>query len=104
MPDFLFQVLIRLAVMLPTLMIVAALIWCALKWFGVVATGAPFDARDMRTWPLRFALIEAALFALTFAIVIVVMGEGAWSAAVAGGVSAIVAVGLGPLLVERFAR
>jgi len=104
MPDFIYQVLIRLAVMLPAILILSALIWCGLKWFGVVRTGVPLDARDMRTWPLPFALADAALFALTFAIVMVVMGEGEWSAGVAGGVSAVVAIGLAPQLLARFAR
>ncbi len=104
MPDFIYQVAIRLAVMVPTLMIVAAPLWYALKAFGVVRTGAPFDPRNMRTWPLTIVLGDAALFAFTFAIVIVWLGEGEWSAAVAGGISAVVAIGLGPLVLTRFAR
>jgi len=104
MPHFLFEVLIRLAVMLPTLMIVATLIWYACKAFGVLRTDAPIDPRNMRTWPLRIALIDAALFALTFAVVIVAIGESQLSAGVAAAASAIVAIGLAPPLLVRFAR
>jgi hypothetical protein len=57
-----------------------------------------------RTWPLWFVFVDAALFPLTFAFVTDWMGEGEWNAAVAGGVSAVVAIGLGPVLVARFAR
>jgi hypothetical protein len=104
MPDFLYQVAIRLAVMLPTLMIIAALVWYAGKSLGAVRTDVPFEGGNMRTWPLPFALIDAALFALTFAIIIVAMGESDWSAGIAGGASAVVAIGIGPRLLARFMR
>ncbi len=104
MSGFIYQVMIRLAVMLPAVMITAALVWYALKKFGVMGKAAPFDARDFRTWPLRFLLAEAALYALIFALVVSGLGEGQWSAAVAGGVAAVVAIGVGPLLAARLVR
>ena len=76
MPDFAYQVLIRLAVMLPAVMIASALVWVALKKFGVLSTGAPLDPRDMRTWPLSYVLADAAFFALIFAVVAAWMGDG----------------------------
>jgi len=104
MPDFIYQVAIRVAVMVPTLVIMAALLWYALKSFGVVGTAQTLNPSDMRTWPLNIVLAVAGLFAVTFAIVIVAMGEGEWGAAVAGGVAAVVTIGLGPMLVKSFAR
>ncbi len=102
MPDFAYQVLIRLAVMLPTILIVASLVWILLRKFSVVAPGTPLDPKNMRTWPLSFVLADAALFAVIFALVAAWMGEGDWSAAVAGGVAALIAIGLGPFFVKRF--
>ena len=102
MPDLAYQFLIRLAVMLPTILIVASLLWLLLRKFGVVASGAPLEPRNMRTWPLSFVLADAALFAVIFAFVVVWIGEGEWSAAIAGGVAALIAIGLGPLFVKRF--
>ena len=104
MPDILYQVAIRLLVMAPALMLVAALLWYATRKLGIVGTDTPLNARDLRTWPLTFILIDAALFALAYAIVMALLGDGEWSAAMGGGIAAIVAVGLGPLLVARFAR
>jgi hypothetical protein len=104
MSDILYQVAIRLLVMAPVLMLAAALLWYASRKFGVVSANAPLNIRDLRTWPLSFILIDAALFALAYAIVMALMGDGEWSAAIGGGIAAIVAVGLGPLVVKRFAR
>ncbi len=101
MPDLAYQFLIRLAVMLPTILIVASLIWVLLRKLGAVAPGVPLEPANMRTWPLPFVLADAALFAVIFAFVAAWMGEGEWSAAVAGGVAAVIAVGFGPLLVKR---
>jgi hypothetical protein len=102
MPDLAYQFLIRLAVMLPTILIVASLLWLLLRKYGVVAPGAPLEPRNMRTWPLSFVLADAALFAVIFDFVAAWMGEGDWTAGVAGGVAALIAIGLGPLFVKRF--
>lgn len=104
MLDFLSQFLIRAAVMVPVMLIVTALLWLAFKRFGYVGTGAPFEARNMRTWPLSAVLADVALFAVTFAVVATVLGDGEWTSAAGGAIAAIVAVGLGPLLAARFVR
>lgn len=100
--DFLFQLSIRLAVMVPAVVIAAAALWYAVKAFGSGRTEA-FNPRDMRTWPLKFALADAVLFGATFAVVVVLMGDNEWAPAVGGGVSALVAIGGGPFLLARFA-
>jgi hypothetical protein len=104
MPDFLHEVLIRLSVMLPAVLIASALLWYVFRLLGIVRKGAPVDPRDMRTWPLRFALADATLFAITFAVVIVFIGESQLNVAVAGGVAAIAAVGLGPFILQGISR
>ena len=104
MPDFILQVLLRLAIIVPTMLIAACALWYGLKAAGVVRPRSDLDPRDVRTWPLRFALVEAALFGLTYSIVLVAMGESDWGPAVAGGVSAVVALLLGPPLVARLVR
>ena len=104
MPDFAYQVLIRLAVMLPTILITATLVWFLFRKFGAVTPAAPLNPRDMRSWPLRYVLADLALFAVVFALVVVWIGEGEWSAAIAGGVAAMIAIGFGPPLVARFTR
>ena len=102
MPDLLYQFLIRLAVMLPTILIVASLVWVLLRRLGVVTPDAPLEPANMRTWPLSFLPADAALFAVIFAFVAAWLGEGDWTAAIAGGVAALIAVGLGPFFVRRF--
>jgi len=102
MPDLLAQFLLRLGVMLPVILLVVASIWLLLKRRGVVKQGVPVDPADMRTWSLGFALADAAVFALIYALVSAWIGQGDWSAAVAGGTSAVVALGVFPRLAARF--
>jgi hypothetical protein len=102
MPDFLAQFLLRLGVMLPVILLVVASIWLLLNKRGVVKQGVPVDPADMRTWSLGFALADAAVFALIYALVSAWIGEGDSSAAVAGGASAVIALGVFPRLAARF--
>ena len=95
MPDFAYQVLIRLAVMLPTILITATLVWVLFRKFGSVTPATPLNPRDMRSWPLSFVLADSALFAVIFAVVVAWLGQGEWSAAIAGGAAAVVAIVLG---------
>jgi hypothetical protein len=101
MPDFLYQFLIRLGVMLPTILIFASLIWLLFRKLGAVTPGVPIEPSNLRTWPLSYLLADAALFAVVFAFVAAWLGEGEWTAAIAGSIAALIAVGLGPLLVKR---
>jgi hypothetical protein len=80
MPDLVYQALIRLAVMLPTILIVTSLVWLVLRKFGAVTPGAVLEPSNMRTWPLSFLLADAALFAVVFAFVAAWLGEGEWTA------------------------
>lgn len=104
MPDLAYQFLIRLSVMLPTVLITAALIWALFRRFGGAAVPTALNPRDMRSWPLGYVLADAAAFAVVFALVVVGLGEGEWSPAIAGGIAAVIAVGLGPYFVARAAR
>ena len=84
MPDFLAEFLLRLGVMLLVILIVVAAIWFALKTRGGVKQGVPIDPADMRTWSLGFALADAAVFALIYALVSAWIGQGGappWRAA-----------------------
>ena len=58
----------------------------------------------MRTWSLRFALLDGAVFAITFALLSAWMADSEFSAGVAGGVAALVAMGLVPWLAARNAK
>lgn len=101
MAEFLIQFASRLAVMVPVILLVAWLAWITLTRLGYATPGAPFNAADMRTWPLRFALVDAAIFATVFAAVSAALAGNELSAGVAGGVSALVAIGLVPWLAAR---
>ena len=58
----------------------------------------------MRTWPLRYVLADSALFAVVFALRRCLDGRRRLERRVAGGVAALIAIGLGPLFVTRFTR
>lgn len=104
MYDFLAQFLSRLAVMLPIVVVLAVILWWLLNRRRLAAGAPPFNPSDMRTWPLRFALLDGAAFAVTFALLSTWMAEGEFSAGVAGGVAALVAMGLVPWLATRYLR
>ncbi len=104
MSDFPLQFAARLAVMLPVIMLVVAFAWLAMRRFGRITPDAPFNIADMRTWPLGFALTDAAIYAVVFAAISALMSGNDMSAAVAAGVSAIVAIGLAPKLMQRLSH
>jgi hydrogenase/urease accessory protein HupE len=104
MANFLLQFAARLALMVPVVMIAAALLWYGVRAFGAKGAQQSFNLRDMRTWPLKFALADAALFGATFALVAALLPESDWAVAIGGGVAALVAIAIGPWLLARFAR
>jgi hypothetical protein len=89
MPDLIVQVALRLAVLLPVMLLVAVLAW--VKQLGFIKRSALFSAADMRA--PGFLLIDAAIFALIFALISVLMSEGPYSAAVAVGISVLLTLG-----------
>ena len=95
MLDFAYGFLARSAVIIPILVAVSAGLWLALNKFGVMRSDAPFNASDMRTWPLAYAVGDAALFGLIFAAVSAALGEGQLSIVISAGAAALIA--LGPL-------
>lgn len=96
MPSFVTDALIRLAVLLPVMLIVAAGLWFACRKAGMLKTDTPFTRADLRTWPLRYVLADAALFAVVYAIVIAWLGDGDASTPIAGALAAATAIGIGP--------
>jgi hypothetical protein len=58
----------------------------------------------MRTWPLRFALLDEAAFAVTFALLSTWMADSQFSTGIAGGLAALVAMGVMPWLAVRYPR
>jgi hypothetical protein len=63
-----------------------------------------FNPSDIRTWPLGFALLDGTVFAGTFALLSTWIAGSEFSAGVAGGVAALVAMGLVPWLATRYLR
>ena len=103
MPDFLLQFLSRLAIMLPVILLLVAVLWLMFKRRrGTIAPS--FSPSDMRTWSFRFALLDGAVFAVIFALLSTWMADSQFSAGVAGGLSAVVAMGVMPWLVARYPR
>ncbi len=104
MTDFAYGFLARVAVMIPTLVIVAAGFWYGLSKLGVMRSAGPFNVRDLRTWPLSFALVEAALFGVIFAAVTAALGDSQYSAGVAGAVSALLTLGPVPVMLAKIRK
>ena len=92
------EYLFKLAVMTTTLWIVAAVAWWIMAKSGWLKAGSAFNALDMRTWTLRFMLIDAAAFAATFAT------ASMWLDVVyCSAIAAIVAVAVVPMIASRLA-
>src|SRR5262245_50425637 len=104
MPDFLLQLLSRLAVMLPVILVLVVALWLIFNRRRHGTLAPSFSPSDMRTWSLRFALLDGTVFAVTFAFLSAWMAESQFSAGVAGGLAALVAMGLVPGLVATYAK
>jgi hypothetical protein len=104
MPDFLFEFLGRVAVMLPVVLVLVVVLWLIFNRRRPDTFAPAFSPSDMRTWSLRFALVDGAVFAVTFALLSAWMADSQFSAGVAGGLAALVAMGLAPWLATRYAK
>jgi|ERR1700704_921098 hypothetical protein len=104
MPDFLAQFLGRLAVMVPVILLFVVVLWFVFNRRRLAAGAASFSPSDMRTWPLRFALLDGAAFAVTFALLSTWMADSQFSTGIAGGLAALVAMGVMPWLAVRYPR
>jgi len=104
MPDFLFEFLGRVAVMLPVVLILVVVLWLIFNRRRHDTFAPAFSPSDMRTWSLRFALLDGAVFAVIFALLSALMADSQFSAGVAGGLAALVAMGLMPWLATRYAK
>ena len=96
--------LARSAVMIPTIILVSAFAWWLTHKLGVAKTDMEFDARDMRTWPLGFAMSEAMIFGVTFAAMCSALGDGPLTAGISGGAAALVALGVIPTLLPTLRK
>ena len=101
MTEFFAQWFARASVMLPVVIIMAAACWLVLNKMGVMRLSVPLNGSDMRTWPFYFAMGDATVFALTFSAVAAWMGDNPLASAVAGGLAAIVALGVAWLAAGR---
>jgi len=104
MPDFLVQFLGRLAVMLPVILIVVVVLWLIFNRRRHAAGAPAFSPSDMRTWSLPFALLDGAVFSVAFGLLSTWMADSQFSSGVAGGLAALLAMGVLPWLVARYAK
>lgn len=104
MSNFFADLLSRLSIMLPVVLVLSIVLWLAFNRRRFVENPPAFSAIDMRTWPLRFALLDGAAFAGSFALFSTVLAESSFSAGVSGGLAAIVAMGIMPWLANRHQR
>jgi|GEM_PF-2414590 len=96
MPDLMVQFLGRLAVMLPVILVLVAGMWAIFNRRHHAGGAPPFSAADMRTWTLRFSLLEGAVFAVAFALLSALTAESTLSAGVAGGLAVLIALAVVP--------
>jgi hypothetical protein len=104
MPDLLVEFFGRIAVMLPVILILVVVLWLIFNRRRHDTLAPSFSPSDMRTWSLRFALFDGAVFAVTFALLSAWMADSQFSAGVAGGLAALVAMGLVPWLATGYAK
>ena len=57
-----------------------------------IITARPFSPSDMRTWSFRLAILDGALFAVIIALLSAWMADVQFSAGIAGGLAAVVAM------------
>lgn len=104
MLEFAHGFLMRSAVMVPTIMIVSIGAWTILHKLEMMRLDEPFDAGDMRTWPLVYAIGDAAIFGLVFAAIVSLLGDGQLAVAAGGGGAAFIAIGAVPFMIAKWKR
>ena len=106
MLEFAYSFLMRSEVMIPTAVFVATVIWFAKakRKFGMRQLAGPFNARDMRTWPLWFVVVDTALFVVVFAAITAALGEDQYTYAIAGGAAAFLTFGLAPAILIKMRK
>jgi len=104
MLDVIHGFLLQSAVIVPALMLLSIGAWVILRKLRLMRLDEPFDAADMRTWPLAYAMADAAVFALVFSAIVATLGDGQLNVALAGGGGALVALGAVPLLTAKCRR
>src|SRR5438105_13217599 len=92
----------RLAITLPVILGLTALLWLMFNRRRQSASAPTFSPSDMRTWSLRFALLDGAVFAITFALLSTWMAASAFSVGVSGGLAAIVAMAVTRWVAARY--
>jgi hypothetical protein len=97
MLEFAYGLLTRCVVIVPLLMIVTAATWATLRKFGLMRLSEPFNAGDMRTWTLGYAMGDAAIFGFAFLAIASILGEGQLAAA-------FIAIGAAPLFLARLQK
>lgn len=104
MLDVVHAFLVRSAVIVPVVMIASFGAWIILRNLQLMRLDDPFDAADMRTWPLACAMADAAVFGVVFSAIVAALGDGQLTAALGGGGGALVALGAVPLLLAKWKR
>jgi hypothetical protein len=104
MSDFFVDFVGRLVIMLPVILVLTAVLWLMFNRRRQSASAPAFSPSDMRTWSLRFALLDGAVFASTFALLSTWMADSAFSVGVSGGLAAIVAMAVMPWVAARYPR
>ncbi len=104
MLDSAYGFLTRSDVIVPVCIFVAGAIWFAKRGFGATRSAEPFNARDIRTWPLWFVFVDALLFVVVFAAITAALGEDWYIYAIAAGVAAILTFGLAPAILTKMRK
>jgi hypothetical protein len=101
MYEFATGFLLRAAVLVPTMVVVVMALWALMKKLGYMRLDQPFSGADTRTWPLPFAVFDAIVYGLMFAVSLSVFGEGMLSTGAAAAITTLIALHLVPRLVSR---
>jgi hypothetical protein len=104
MLDFAWGFLARGAVMIPTAILTSAALWWLAHKYGYAKSGVGFEARDIRTWPFRFAMGEAAIFGVIIAATTAALGDGALANGISGGAAALITLGIIPALMPSLKK
>jgi hypothetical protein len=93
---------IRAAMLMTILVILTASAWAALKKLGLMRLDRPFDAADLRTWPLAFATLDAMIYGAIFALIQTTLSNSPLAIAVAAASATLVAMRAVPALASRY--
>ena len=104
MSDIAPTILIRVSAVMAILVVLAASAWIILKKRGYLRLDQPFNAADLKTWPLSLVVLDAAIYGAIFVGFQAAFGDNLVVVAIAAAVATVIGLSVVPKLMARIRK